>query len=175
MYALTAGHCLDPEYGEEEDADDDDESKNLLFEYNDSYELDLCSVEPKSAGSSIFFDKAGDFAQPTKVPESGSEIGHVFKVSHDDLQDLPNLDWALINIGNKCLYLPNIISSHEVCPIVSDHSVGSKANVILITATRGSLTGTLSKIWSYLALSPGNSIARMYLLTLSDNKGKSCS
>jgi hypothetical protein len=182
MYALTAGHFLDPEYGEEEDADDeddaddndDDESNDFSFDHNDLYELDLCSVEPKSAGSSIFFDKAGDFAQPKEVPESCSEIGHVFKASHDDLRDLPNLDWALINISDKGLYLPNIVSSHEVSPIVSYPSPGSKANVILTTATRGSLTGTLSKTWSHLALSPGNSMARMYLLTLSDNKGKSC-
>jgi hypothetical protein len=112
MYALIAGHFLDPEFGEEED--DDDESNDFSFDESNRYELDLRSVEPKSSGGGIFFGKAGDFAQPIEVTESYSEIGHVFKASYNNLQDRPNLDWALINISDKGLYLPNIVSSYEV-------------------------------------------------------------
>jgi hypothetical protein len=181
MYALTAGHFLDHEYEDDDydyghDGDDEDGDSEISDDDDDDderYELDLSSIKPESKGG-IFFkgDRLAHLTQLLLAAKPGVEIGPIFKTSRDDLQDQPNLDWALIDINNQELYLPNIVSSHEVAPILPNPSAGSTADVILSTATRGPLTGTLSKMWSYLSLSPGKSMARTYLLTLSDGEGK---
>lgn len=121
-----------------------------------------------------FLDRVQAFAGKSESSRATTEIGKIFKVSRDDLQGKPDLDWALVDVIQD-FYLPNFAGlqsdmSFHINSIARFRETRSGRNVVL-TTTRGSLRGTLSENWSYLALSPAHSMNRMLLLTLSDNKG----
>ncbi|PVH73640.1 hypothetical protein DL98DRAFT_594829 [Cadophora sp. DSE1049] len=175
--ALTAGHFLDPENGEKTDDHNDDndaeEDCPSIFDANDSYELDISSFIGSKGASENAMLGDGALKSAVQTVEGGTssaKIGHIFKASQDELQNRPNLDWALIIIGDENLHASNLVGSHRVATSLPKPSLGSKTQVILATARKGILFGTLFKNWSYLMLSPGGGMTRTYLLTLANGR-----
>ncbi|KAH8790776.1 hypothetical protein BGZ57DRAFT_815095, partial [Hyaloscypha finlandica] len=146
LFALTAGHFIDvDQYDDDDDDEDEDEDEDeevYSSDDEDPHELDLVSL-------------------PNKLLSSKQD-----STSKDDLQDRPNLDWALIAIENDSVYLPNVVMSKEVALTSPGPTrTGLKREVAVAAAGGRALSGFLSQDWSYLALAPGNTMVRSYLLT----------
>jgi hypothetical protein len=171
LFGITAGHFLaeeqENEYLEDEDGYvDDDEG---FSDDDQDFELDLSSYNPELPP-----DSEQDEAQSGILGNSETSktvIGHIYKTSQDDLQDQPNLDWALFTVENTSLYLSNVVSNHEISGLNDPAGTGTERKVVLATAKSGSVSGMLSKSWSYLMLAPGKSLVRVKVLTISNNKG----
>jgi hypothetical protein len=101
----------------------------------------------------------------------GAVFGHIFKTSLDSLQDGPNLDWALFTVENKSLLSPNFVSLHEITRVAHPDQKKTQRAVLLSTATRGVVFGTLSSSWSYIMLAPGKSLVRTNALKVRDHPG----
>jgi hypothetical protein len=167
LFALTAGHFIDVDQYDDDDAYSSDDE--------DPYELDLISLPNKSLSTKQDSSnkKPDELEQHKQLPWFGSEMGHIYRASQDDLQDRPNLDWALIAIENDSLYLPNVIMSNEVAlPSPGLTRIGPKRKVTIAAARCRVLSGFLSQEWSYLTLAPGNTMVRSYLLTFDNGQGE---
>ncbi|PQE19035.1 Ankyrin repeat domain-containing 52 protein [Rutstroemia sp. NJR-2017a WRK4] len=151
MVGITAGHFLAAEQYDECQVDGGDLEEDLAddlddeFSDDDVFEIDLDLVDTKALTSS----EPGD-TQYERSEKFESIIGHVYMASQDDLEDQPNLDWALFTIENSLLYLPNVVTKHEIARIncVGIHEVEVERNVVLMTAMSGPVSGILSRSWS---------------------------
>jgi hypothetical protein len=165
LYAMTAGHFLsrgEYEEIEEEEAELSDDFGDTFSEDGDVFELDL------GVPDEVFQIEDAVQASSSFAP---LKLGHVYKTSHDNVGDGPNLDWALITIDNKSLYLPNIIKGHPIASPQPAMSTGLQRKVIIGTSIDQIHNGTLSLSWSYLMLAPSQTLSRMYLLTLATGAG----
>jgi len=184
LFALTAGHFVgvdrydEDEDEDEEDSDGEEEDEDDVYpseDAEDSYELDLRSRLNESLLSKqdSLDGKPNELEQHKQLPWFGSAMGYIYKASQDDLRGRPNLDWALISIECKSLYLPNIIMSNEVTlPSPALTETGLKRKVTIAAARGRALSGSLSQEWSYLALTPDNTMVRSYLVTLDNGQGE---
>jgi hypothetical protein len=176
MFGITAGHFLAQEQYEEDEEDQDEMSGDLDDDFSDeedAFEFDISSLETESViTSDPNFGEVETIDESRQIPGSSVKIGHIYIASHDDLQDRPNLDWALFAIENQSFCLPNLIMKRDVTQISFTIAISSKRKVVLATAISRPMSGMLSESWSYVMLAPGKSLVRSYLLTLSDNKGK---
>lgn len=172
ILGITAGHFLaEEQYIEylgdgEEYVDDLDEGFSDQSDDGDVFELDLSSFDSEAP---VAFEQ--DETQSEIPGKSQSIIGHVYKTSQDDLQDQPNLDWALFTIEDTSVYLPNVVMEHEITRLNHSTTTEGDRKVVLTTAVSGSASGILSRSWSYLMLAPGRSLVRTNALTISDKKG----
>jgi hypothetical protein len=179
LFALTAGHFIDVDQYDDDDDDEDeneDEDEEVYSsDDEDPHELDLVSLPNKllSSKQDSSNKKPDELEQHKQLPWFGSEMGHIYRASKDDLQDRPNLDWALIAIENDSVYLPNVIMSKEVALTSPGPTrTGLKREVAVAAAGGRALSGFLSQDWSYLALAPGNTMVRSYLLTFHNGQGE---
>jgi hypothetical protein len=175
---ITAGHFLNDECRmegfdgtgqeekEEEDELTDDDTDDELSDDEQDFELDLGSVEESASIASVH-KTADQWDIPSDLKAS---IGYVFRTSQKNLQDHPNLDWALFTVKNKALKLPNIVVADEITRI-STEDVEEPRAVVLSTASRGKIHGTLSSSWSYIALASGNGLVRTKAVKFSRNQG----
>ncbi|KAE8443140.1 hypothetical protein EG329_002309 [Mollisiaceae sp. DMI_Dod_QoI] len=176
-FGITAGHFLnedcyvesfDDEAQEEEEAGEeetDDDADDESFDDEQDFELDLGSMEEPSCTTSVHTPTA-QIDAPSKL---GSSAGHILWTSQKNLQDGPNLDWALFIFRNTVLKLPNIVMTDEITQINTEDLEETRA-VVLSTASRGRTYGTLSSSWSYLALSPGNGLVRTKAVKFAKNQ-----
>ncbi|KAH8659381.1 hypothetical protein BGZ60DRAFT_456975, partial [Tricladium varicosporioides] len=173
-FGLTAGHFLngdcytesfDEEVQETDEEETDDDADDEFFDDGQDFELDLGSMEELAPTTSVH--KTSTQLGAPSNPKSS--IGHVFWTSHKNLQDQPNLDWALFTIGNNTLKLPNIVLADEITQTNTDDVEETRA-VILSTASRGRTYGMLSSSWSYLALAPGNGLVRTKAVKFARNQ-----
>jgi hypothetical protein len=169
---ITAGHFLIEEQYNECQVDREDLEEDLAddigegFSDDDVFELDLNIFGIEAPTSRL-----GDI-QHEKFERSGPPIGLIYMASQDNLQDQPNLDWALFTIEKNLLRLPNVVTSHRITRLNFESVSEVERMVVLMTAVSGPVCGMLSRSWSYLMLAPGRSLVRTNLLTLSDTKGK---
>lgn len=166
ILGMTASHFLAEEQhieylGDgEEYIDDLDEVFSDQSDNSDVFELDISSFNLEAPLA--FEQDAPKFELPEK---SQSVIGHVYRTSQDDLQDQPNLDWALFTIEDSSLHLPSVVTEHEITLLKHPTTTEEDRKVILSTAMSGLVSGILSKSWSYLTLAPGRSLVRTNALT----------
>jgi hypothetical protein len=169
ILGITAGHFLAEEQyikylGDgEEYVDDLDEG---FSDDGDVFELDLSSFNSEAP---VVFEQ--DEIQSEILGKSQSIIGHIYKTSQEDLQDQPNLDWALFTIEDTSLYLPNFVTEHEITRLKHSTTSEGDRKVVLTTAVSGPASGILSRSWSYLMLAPGRSLVRTNALIISDKEG----
>jgi len=177
-FGITAGHFLngdcymesvDEEVQEEQEADEgetDDDADDEFFDDGQDFELDLGSMEEPAYTTSVHKTTAQLGASSNLRPS----IGRVFWTSQKDLQDRPNLDWALFTITNNTLKLPNIVMADEITQTNTEDVEETRA-VVLSAGSRGRTYGTLSSSWSYLALAPGNDLVRTKAVKFARNQG----
>jgi hypothetical protein len=176
-FGITAGHFLnedcymegfDKEAQEELEADEEetDDDADEVFDAEQDFELDLGSSQ-ETASTTLVHERA---AELEKLGTISTDIGGVFWTSQKDLQDRPNLDWALFTIEQHMLELPNIVGEHEITE-TNKEDVQETRPVILSTVSRGQTYGTLSSSWSYLTLPPGKGLVRTKAVKLESNKG----
>ena len=160
---------VDEEVQEEQEADEgetDDDADDEFFDDGQDFELDLGSMEEPAYTTSVHKTTAQLGASSNLRPS----IGRVFWTSQKDLQDRPNLDWALFTITNNTLKLPNIVMADEITQTNTEDVEETRA-VVLSAGSRGRTYGTLSSSWSYLALAPGNDLVRTKAVKFARNQG----
>jgi len=166
---ITAGHFLAEEQYME-GIEDGEEYDDGFSDDSQDFELDLSSFDYPTKTQEVHPSPS-----PESIGHAGDVFGHVYKTSQTDLNVEPNLDWALCTIDHTLLCLPNVVDGHRLSQIDSATSSDTETlelKVVLKTAMSGSMSGILSKSWSYLSLFPGRSLVRTNAVTISDKKGQ---
>jgi hypothetical protein len=185
LFGMTAGHAMldkeddeDPEKLKDED-DTGSEGDGYLLEEDNYFELDIATVGEQyitPIGSPEATRQRVDQGEQNDV--QWSPIGHISATSHDNPEEEPDLDWALIEL-DESLHRPNLFvdpkeNPHEGDPfllVAAGDPPSHDRRVVVFTGTSGYRTGTLLKQTSYLMMSPGKRFVETGILNLDDQNG----
>jgi hypothetical protein len=170
---MTAGHFLAHQNNAlsldlEEDFDEEDS-----FDNDQDFELDPDSLKYDAPAYSVDTTSRNHANVNAISDPIWTTNCQVFGASQNNIQDQPNLDWALFTIqSSHCM--PNIISLDEISRISGANALKTDTDqaVILATAKSGIVEGMISSSWSYLMLAPGNCLVRTKALKLQNNRGQ---
>lgn len=173
LFGMTSGHFLfretyqgyQDEFGEDLE-DDNDDSYHDFYDEEESFELDLDSLDAD-------IDTAPDGIDGVERDDSvvWSKIGDLLLASHTCLEEGRNLDWALTTIDPSVSALNMVMSLLELKqfgPCLFD----APEKEVIVISSRGPLFGTFSRSLSYMMLPPGNVLVPTYLISLSDDACK---
>jgi hypothetical protein len=168
------------EGGEVEVENDENETEESddCSEFEDDYELDLpLEDDPTEGYVDIARDNRPAVDETTQHITSWSKIGTVFVPPCLYHENNPNLDWALIEIGDQSLCRPNLFVTldakiqYNVQGELKESTHRPPEVRVIFTGPGGFKTGWLSTSSSFMMLSPGNRFVEMYTLTMFTGSG----
>ncbi|KAI1628061.1 hypothetical protein EDD37DRAFT_290503 [Exophiala viscosa] len=200
-YAMTVGHILNSLVTEETvseyyNAVDDDFEEAAFSDGSDAsdvasedFEIDLDDTEQdKEFERGKAVEEAGqdgtDSASPSEVL-SWSIVGKVLNFYERPGQSTAYLDWALIELEDESLYLPDklLYQSYDTAATVSHSNVASVQGLasrenmsaleedrLCLLNGRKPLTGVLSKEPAFVLLAPGERLIETFIITLADGQ-----
>jgi hypothetical protein len=206
LLGLTAGHTLlderddrSPDSSSDEDEDDDDDDLSVAqgdvddTSANEIYELDLENQAGHMSGANIGSGPSAEdldaalSAVHIDTDQVWHKVAHLYARSSKPVASGANLDWALLELDDRCLVKPNLLVHNELVlgktrtdtldlkeMMIPSSTWGLNQEVSLVSGTHSTRHGHISQCLSYIMLAGGKKFVQTYSLFLSDGLGGLC-